>query len=72
MVSEAVRRDPAGTLKVSAGRRGGRLVVEVEGDGMPAEITDLQDRAGALDGSVTVVPRPGGRATIRAEIPCAS
>ena len=72
VVSEAVRRATAGPLRVSAGRRDGRLVVEVEGDSVPAEITDLQDRAGALDGSVTVVPGPGGRAAIRAEIPCES
>jgi signal transduction histidine kinase len=72
VVSEAVRRATAGPLRVSATRRDGRLVVEVEGDSAPAEITDLQDRAGALDGSVAVVPGPGGRATIRAEIPCES
>jgi signal transduction histidine kinase len=70
VVSEAVRRDAASTFKVSAARRDGRLVVEVEGDSAPAEITDLQDRVGALDGSVAVTERPGGRATIRAEIPC--
>jgi len=72
VVSEAVRRDPVSTLKVSAARRGSRLVVEVEGGNMPAEITDLQDRVGALDGTVTVVRGPGGRATIRADIPCES
>jgi len=72
VVSEAVRRGAAGPLRVCAARRDGRLVVEVEGDSVPAEITDLQDRAGALDGSVAVVPGPGGRATIRAEIPCES
>jgi signal transduction histidine kinase len=72
VVSEAVRRSTAGLLRVSAAQDDGRLVVEVEGDSAPAEITDLQDRVGALDGSVTVVPGPGSRATIRAEIPCAS
>ena len=72
VVSEAVRRDPVSTLKVSAGRRDSNLVVEVEGDNMPAEITDLQDRVGALDGTVTVAHGPGGRATIRADIPCES
>jgi signal transduction histidine kinase len=70
VVSEAVRRSTAGTLKVSAARRNGRLVVEVEGDSAPAEITDLQDRVGALDGSVAVVHGPDGRAILRAEIPC--
>src|SRR5215468_8402764 len=72
VVSEAVRRGAASTLKVSAARCDTRLVVEVEGDSAPAEITDLRDRVGALDGTVAVAQRPGGRATIRAEIPCAS
>jgi signal transduction histidine kinase len=71
IVSEAVRRSAAGPLRVSAVRRDGHLLVEVEGDGAPVEITDLQDRAGALDGSVAVTRGPDGRATIRAEIPCA-
>jgi signal transduction histidine kinase len=70
VVSGAVRRCAAGTLKVSAARRNGRLVVEVEGDSAPAEITDLQDRVGALDGSVAVVHGPDGRAILQAEIPC--
>jgi signal transduction histidine kinase len=70
VVSEAVRRCAAGTLKVSAARRNGRLVVEVEGDSAPAEITGLQDRVGALEGSVAVVHRPDGRAILQAEIPC--
>jgi len=72
VVSEAVRRAAPSTLKVSAARRDSRLVVEVEGDNMPAEITDLQDRVGALDGTVTVVRGSAGRATIRADIPCES
>src|SRR5262245_14584152 len=38
VVSEAVRQAAASTLKVSAARHDSRLVVEVEGDNMPAEI----------------------------------
>ena len=72
VVSEAVRQAAASTLTVSAAQCDSRLVVEVEGASLPAEITDMQDRVGALDGSVTVVRRPGGRGTIRAEIPCES
>jgi signal transduction histidine kinase len=72
VVSEAARQAAASTLKVSVARGDTGLVVEVEGDNVPAEIVGLQDRVGALDGSVTVVRGPGGRATIRAEIPCES
>jgi len=72
VVSEAVRQAAASTLKVSVARYGTRLMVEVEGDCAPAEIVAVQDRVGALDGSVTVVHGSGGRATIRAEIPCES
>jgi signal transduction histidine kinase len=72
VVSEAVRHAGASTLKVSAARCDSDLVVEVEGNSAPVEIIGLQDRVGALDGSVTVVRGPGGRATIRAEIPCES
>jgi len=72
VVSEAVRQAAASKLKVSAVRCDSRLVVEVEGDGARVEIIGLQDRVGALDGSVTVVRGPAGRATIRAEIPCES
>jgi signal transduction histidine kinase len=70
VVSEAVRRGAASALKVSAARRDSRLVVEVEGDSVPAEIIDLEDRVGALDGSVAVVNGPDGRAILQAEIPC--
>ena len=72
VVSEALRQAASSTLNVSIARHGTRLMVEVEGDSAPAEIVGVQDRVGALDGSVTVVRGPGGRATIRAEIPCES
>jgi len=72
VVSEAARQAAASTLKVSVARHDTRLMVEVEGDGAPAEVVGLQDRVGALNGSLTVVCGPGGRATIRAEIPCES
>lgn len=72
VVSEAVRQAASSTLKVSVARSDGRLVVEVEGDSAPAELVGVQDRVGALDGSVTIMRGPGGRATIRAEIPCES
>ena len=72
VVSETVRRGAASMLKVFAERRDGRLVVEVEGDGPPVEIIDLEDRVGALDGCIAVQHGPDGRVKLRAEIPCAS
>jgi len=72
LVSETATQRSAGVLKVSAARRDGQLVVEVEGDRAPEQITELEDRIGALDGSLAVVRAPSGRVTIRAEIPCES
>jgi len=72
VVAEAVRRNDGTPLTVSAVRHNGNLVVEVEGNRAPAEIVELQDRVGALDGSVEVVRESSGRVTIRAEIPCES
>jgi signal transduction histidine kinase len=72
VVAETVGQNAAAVLRVSAGRRDGRLVVEVEGDSGPGSITDLEDRVGALGGSVMTVREPDGRTMIRAEIPCES
>jgi signal transduction histidine kinase len=72
LVSETATHRSAGVLKVSAARRHDQLVVEVEGDRAPEQITELEDRIGALDGSLAVVRAPSGRVTIRAEIPCES
>jgi hypothetical protein len=72
VVAEAVRQNAAGVLRVCAARRDGRLVVEVAGDSAPGSITDLEDRVGALGGSVMTVRGPDGRTMIRAEIPCES
>jgi len=70
LVSETATRRSTGALRVSAVRRDGRLVVEVEGDHAPEQIVELEDRIGALDGRLAVVRAPSGRVTIRAEIPC--
>ena len=59
VVAETVRQNAAGVLRVSAARRDGRLVVEVEGDSAPGSITDLEDRVGALGGSVIDRARTG-------------
>jgi signal transduction histidine kinase len=48
------------------------LVVEIEIDRqLPEELTDLEDRVGALDGRLLVQAAPQSGTRIRAELPCA-
>jgi len=69
VVSETVRQSRA-SVQVSAARCDGMLVVEIAGGAAPANIIELQDRVGTLDGSVEVSCGPDRQATVRAEIPC--
>jgi signal transduction histidine kinase len=68
VVAEAAK---AGAARVSATRRDGALVVDVDAEAEPDGLVDLEDRIGALDGRLVVEQAPGGRVRIRAEIPCA-
>jgi signal transduction histidine kinase len=70
VVSETVRRGATGTLKVSAATGDGRLLIELEGDIGTDQPIELEDRVGALDGTLEVIREPGGGARVRAEIPC--
>jgi signal transduction histidine kinase len=70
VVSETVRRGAASGLNVNAAMRDGRLVIAVEGDAGPDQLIELEDRVGALDGTLDVVREPGGAVKVRAEIPC--
>jgi signal transduction histidine kinase len=72
VVSETVRRNATSALVVGAERRNGRLIVDVTADAAPERLVDLEDRVGALDGTVEVVRGRSGPVTIRAEIPCES
>jgi signal transduction histidine kinase len=72
VVSETVRQNAASALGVCAERRNGRLIVDVTADTAPEPFVDLEDRVGALDGTVEVVRGPSRPLTIRAEIPCES
>jgi signal transduction histidine kinase len=67
VVAEAAK---AGAARVSATRRDGALVVDVDTEAEPDGLVDLEDRIGALDGRLAVEQAPGGRVRIRAEIPC--
>ncbi len=67
VVAQAVK---AGAARVSAERRDGALVVDVDTEGEPEGLLDLEDRIGALDGNLGVEHVTGHRVRIRAEIPC--
>jgi signal transduction histidine kinase len=72
VVSETHRGAAPSRLRIGAARNGARLVVEVEADRAPADLTEVEDRVGALDGTIALVREPGGGVTVRAEIPCES
>jgi signal transduction histidine kinase len=68
VVAEALRRAGEGDVTVAAHRENGLLVVDVHADAqISAAVTDLEDRVGALGGTVAAGPHH-----LRAELPCAS
>jgi signal transduction histidine kinase len=46
-----------------------RLLVDVDAAALPESLTDIEDRIGALGGTLTV-NRSAGRPTVQAELPC--
>jgi signal transduction histidine kinase len=71
VVAETLQRSRPRRAAVDTAHTDGRLVVEVETDEEPPhELTDLEDRVGALDGRLLVQAAPGGGTRIRAELPC--
>jgi hypothetical protein len=72
VVADAARGS-AGPIRISARRSGGRLMVEVEASDIPGPFLDeIEDRVGAVDGSLARVREAGGSMRLVAEIPCAS
>jgi signal transduction histidine kinase len=72
VVAETLKRTRPRRAAVDTTRADGQLVVEVQTDQQPPqELTDLEDRVGALDGRLLVQAAPGGGTRIRAELPCA-
>ncbi|MBA2297540.1 MAG: hypothetical protein H0W14_05830, partial [Actinobacteria bacterium] len=72
VVAETLRRTAADTLRVTAEHDGDRLVVKIEQDATaPDDLVALDDRVGAVDGTIEVHTTPTSL-SIRAEIPCAS
>jgi len=68
LMAETLRRSGGGDVAVSARRADGRLLVELDaGAGIPGPITDLEDRVGAVGGTLVAT---GHR--LHAELPCGS
>jgi signal transduction histidine kinase len=56
---------------VAVARENGRLLVDVASGGEPAELVHLEDRVGAVGGTLTTERSPGGETRMRAVLPCA-
>jgi signal transduction histidine kinase len=57
---------------VSVRRDGDRLRIEIEDDGPPGDLVRIEDRVGALAGTLSVESAPGSGTRIRVELPCGS
>jgi signal transduction histidine kinase len=75
-LANAAKHSGASRITVRAACEGAVLVVEVADDGAGGAtstggsgLRGLEDRAGALDGRVTVVSPPGAGTLVRAELP---
>jgi signal transduction histidine kinase len=77
-LANAAKHAQAASVTISACRVGGRLVVEVDDDGVGGAdpgghgLRGLADRIAALDGQFVVDSPPGCGTRITARIPCAS
>lgn len=72
VIAETVRHAGPGAIRVAARTHGGVLIVELDSEAIPSGRPDLEDRLGALDGTLEFGHAPGGHVRIRAEIPCGS
>jgi signal transduction histidine kinase len=59
-----------GATCVSAVHRDGALVIDIDAEGEPNDLVELEDRVGALDGRILVEGSAGGAVRLHAEIPC--
>jgi signal transduction histidine kinase len=72
VISETVKQAGSNPVRVAVFTGDGLLVVELESPQPPSELRELEDRLGAVDGTLALAHASGGPAKIRAEIPCAS
>ncbi len=72
LVSEALKRSRGVPDRLVVRMEQNRLVVDVIADIPAGELVGLEDRVGAVGGTLDVRRQAGGRVSIRAEIPCGS
>jgi signal transduction histidine kinase len=72
VIAETIKHAGRNPVSLAAHADGGLLTVELESDGLPADLTNLEDRLGALNGTISLKRASPGHARIHAEIPCAS
>jgi hypothetical protein len=58
-----------GALTVSIVDHDETVTIDVEADALPGSLTDVDDRIGALGGTLTV-RRPASRFAVHADLPC--
>jgi signal transduction histidine kinase len=72
LVAQAINHEDDDPVEIVARIDHRLLVVELESAQAPDDLGDLEDRVGALGGTLDVFHAAGGHARIRAEIPCVS
>ncbi len=71
LISETVKCAGSEPVALTGFTDDGLLVIELESDGSPCALGELQDRLGALDGTLHIDHMNSGKVRIHAEIPCA-
>jgi signal transduction histidine kinase len=70
-VAHCIGRSTGDRASVQVTCDDGRLVIEIEASRLHGGLVDLEDRVGALAGTVTAEPINNAHARIRVELPCA-
>jgi signal transduction histidine kinase len=71
VISAMINDTGAEPVRLTASIQDGRLILELDSDRAPAGYSELEDRVGALDGTLKLSHPPSGGARIHVEIPCA-
>ena len=71
VIAEALARSAIG-IAIGAASDHARLVIDMEVDRPPEHLDELEDRLGALDGTIEVTREPGAPVRVHVEIPCES